>query len=239
MERQPATTEGARLESAGFVVSGKAWVVRSWDPVLERLAGVAAHQVVGKPLLAALPHTPASWQADLRATADQRTPRLLRGGGPFAAGAERAIAHVFPVDFAGEEALCIFVVDAGPLAPRAGDDVSDVRRRLEELGMIDDSDFLAESLDEFLRGGRALARDISAAVREARPEDAVTAAHRLAGSALTLGAAALGEKARDLERAAGRGELPLPLVEAVLDEADRVFRYCERLIDRCREDSPA
>ena len=82
--------------------------------------------------------------------------------------------------------------------------------RLEELRELDDpgdeTSYLDRAIANFLTGALREVAAVSEAAADGRLDVVSAVAHRLAGSALNLGAGALGEAARELEEQARNGD---------------------------------
>lgn len=226
-EPGPAGRTSLRGADAGSLVVDEDLLVVSWSDAVARYSGLSPEDAVGRRLEQALPHVPGSWRVAFAEVLEDGAARVLPGSGPFAAGAARAVVTVYVTSVDGRPGLGLCVVDAGPdPAPPDEDEVPEIRRRLEELGMLEDPTFLRESLEDFLANARDL---VGRLLGDLSRDAAARHAHRLAGSSLTIGAADLGRLASELESALTRGEDPAARLPDLRAEADRVFAYCERL----------
>ncbi len=109
--------------------------------------------------------------------------------------------------------------------------VAGVRERLEELGADADRGFLREALRDFAASTRSLLADVEARLESGNLAEIQVLAHRLVGTALSLGAHELAGTARKLEGAARDGQLDLAKSAhgKVSEELTRVLEFCERL----------
>jgi HPt (histidine-containing phosphotransfer) domain-containing protein len=103
------------------------------------------------------------------------------------------------------------------------------RTHLDQLAARFGAPFVARLIDLFLAQGR---ERVAAAEQAAAAGDAAgvaAAAHALKSSAGNVGAAALGERAAEIERAAGGDETPAPLGPMVAALGAEFTAVCERL----------
>lgn len=230
-----ASPNGTAALNAGCLVVDASLVIRHWSAPIELFSGLKSQEATGQPLSKVLPHLPNSWRAAFDQILDDLLPRVLEGAGPFSHGATHAVVTAFPVGMETSKGatasvgIGVSVVDTGCRlhAPEDGE-VPEIRSRLEELGMFDDPEFLRESLDEFLTNARDLLSGLIGADGAGSSEEMAKTAHRLAGSALTMGAETLGRMAGELEANAWSGVTQEQL-DALQVEADRVFSYCDAL----------
>lgn len=223
--------------TAGCLVIDASLAIRHWCDQVAEFAGLKGDEVIGQPITRVLPHLPAAWLQAFDDVQNHRQPQLLDGSGPFSHGTTHAVVIAFPVAIEGEAGeeqeptigIGLSVTDTRFQPPSMDEaEVPEIRSRLEELGMFEDPDFLRESLDEFTSNARALLRDLIGADGSDDPAAVIQAAHRLAGSSLTIGATSLGKLASAVESSAQGGVSP-DLLDDLQVEATRVFTYCDSL----------
>ena len=114
--------------------------------------------------------------------------------------------------------------------------------RLEELRGLDDPDdgssYVDRAIGNFLGSAEGQLAPMEAAAASGDADQLRAVAHRLAGSALNLGAAALGEAARELEEHIMNGSLA-DAVAALPELAERMAADLEALRAYQREQFPA
>ncbi len=155
----------------------------------------------------------------------------------LAAGMDDFLAK--PIDVVElERVLACFAHEAAAGDPPS---VAGVRERLEELGADADEAFLREALRDFASSTRGLVADLDARLAAADLPEVATLAHRLVGTALSLGARELADLARDLETSArdGRAEDARGARAKVAAEVGRVLEFCERLTREHELTAPA
>ena len=105
---------------------------------------------------------------------------------------------------------------------------------LDQLGLPEDKDFVRNLLRMYLAGTGATIAALRAAAAPADSAELKRLAHALTGSSSSLGAIALADLCRSLERAVSSGEMALvpPCVEAVARESERVNRRFEEEVRR-------
>lgn len=109
-------------------------------------------------------------------------------------------------------------------------DRSGIEARLQELGMAEDPELEAQILREFESTVSELSTELGAAVQNGDAVATVNSAHRLAGCALTMGAARLGEASGRIERdaeAIGLDQLG-PAIQALDGEVSQIVEYCRQ-----------
>ena len=96
----------------------------------------------------------------------------------------------------------------------------EIVKRLDELGILDDPEFVAGAFATFLESGDASIAHLSEAIASGDTAGCEQYSHRLKGASLNLGAERLGEITRRLEVLGRRGELAGagPLLEELRHE---------------------
>jgi len=117
-------------------------------------------------------------------------------------------------------------------APHLSDtDYPEILRRMDELGLMDDSKFRTEVLDAFLRDASKTIEDLEAAIRASDAAACELLAHRMRGASLTLGAEKLGGIALRLEQFGQDGNLSTAgsLAAALREEFESIRTFFTRL----------
>lgn len=225
-------TLGLEQIEVGIVLLRQGLIVSHWSPVMEAWTGRAAVELLGHSLLHTFPAMSTLWSAALR--------DMLNGGPPVQLAGESPIRHssglvpaaaASPLQVGDETVVVLTFLD--PRACKTGDanDVPGIRDRLAELGMLDDPAFLAESIEEFISTTNQLLLQLDQGLASADHAAIGKHAHRLAGSALTLGADRLGQLAMALETHASEPVTALQRrIAALRMEAQRVENSCRKLI---------
>ncbi|MBI4881389.1 MAG: Hpt domain-containing protein [Planctomycetes bacterium] len=226
-----------------------------WNRRMEELTGVPGAQAAGSPLGQHLPAfcRPSLQETLCRVLAEGR-PALLSTDAhgellPLRRGEARDGAHYLiasPFDAGGTTgALLLLTAIVPPEAGAAAEDgappagascCQDIDARIEELGIAGDPGTESEVLGEFVSTLNDLRGQLQEAVAQADCAAAMRLAHRLAGCALTMGAARLGALAARFEREADArrtGGLHA-LLGALGAEAEQVIAHCERRRSKAR-----
>ncbi len=226
-----------------------------WNRRMEELTGVPGAQAMNRPLGEHLPafQRPSLQQALQAALAEGR-PALLSAEAhgellPLRRGAEGNDPHhliASPFDAGGGRGQLVLLTALVPPEPAAAAEAGapqpgasccqDIDARLEELGIASDPGAEAEVLGEFVNTLNELRGQLQEAVAQADCAAATRLAHRLAGCALTMGAARLGALAARCERDAdARRTAALSALLGLLGaEAEQVAAHCERRRSRAR-----
>lgn len=142
-----------------------------------------------------------------------------------------------PVSRGSQESPCfLLTIPAKPERPRAapveettgsGDEHS-IRARLHEIGIDQDPETMSALLSDFIDSAGNLATRLMDAVHQRDREEISAIAHRLAGSAITLGAQSLGATARELENLSQEaGEIEIEQITGrLLGKIERVRAIC-------------
>ncbi|MFH0943840.1 MAG: Hpt domain-containing protein [Planctomycetota bacterium] len=226
----------------GLAVLRQDLVVMHWNRTLEHWTGVQREELVGRQLDRVFPRSIAASLA--------QTIRTLSGGRPRAhiqqerddplapPGAEKSQQVVLTPVIHGPPGLPCYLltIPATPERPRAttpgevtnGEDEISIRARLHEIGIDEDPETMSALLTDFVDSAGNLASRLMAAVHQGDREEVRSIAHRLAGSAITLGAQSLGSMARELENLSqeiGEDEME-QLAGRLLGKIERVRGIC-------------
>ena len=225
---------GVTQVDVGVLVVRDGLLVTHWNEVLAGWTGIPAADVVGTPLASAAA-LPTPWVAVLQDVLGGGPPAALLGDSPFAPteddGARDVVATACPIPVEGRFLAFVSLVDRASLARAESTDVPEIHQRLSELGMMDEPEFLKESLIEFIDTTTDLVHQLGESIDAADRDAIVAHAHRLAGSAVTLGADKLSRLAAEIENHPDESADSLGRrFQHLTAESDRVRDYCRSLL---------